>query len=578
LKSYKLYSLVLLLAFIACSKKQHVAKSSIPDSYDERVRAGNQKNFDDAFYEGNKQLVLGNHNDAITQFKKCVTVNQKSDVALYLLAKEYYATRQYSFSLSYAEQAVKLNDKNIWYQVLVSDNLKLTGKSLEAAKLLEHIADKFPSSATYYFNATESYIVVQKYNDALRCLDKLEKFSGVNEDISFKKVDLFLKLNKKDPAITELQKLITAFPLRHRYKVAMAELYYDFNEEQKAMELLKQVLAIDPDMPDVHLLLANIYRRKGENEKSFDELKIVFSNPDADMKQELEIISSYIPMIGHNASSEEQALELGFLLTKTHPEDDACDIVYADILYTSERYTDAEIYYLKALEKNKANFNLWQNMIECEDQLKKYDDAKKHADEALDAFPNQTIFYYFKAYFAYKLKDYTAAAITAKNGIDIGSDKPQLLLQLYSIMGDANNELKNYAASDEAFEKLLMLDPNNLQTLNNYSYYLSLRKEKLDKAEAMSKKSLDIDPNNASYLDTYGWILYQEKKYADAKMFIEKAVLQHPNDAILNEHLGDVYFQLNETENAMRFWKKAQENGSKSTTLGQKIISKKLID
>ncbi len=581
MKSIKLYLLLFLFAFIACSKKQQASKSKSsgdPDSPEARARAATQRGFEEAFYEGNKQMVLGNHNEAITQFKRCIVIDPKSDVALYLLAKEYYALRQYTTALPYAQEAVMLNAKNLWYQVMVADNLKLTGKSFEAAKILENIGDKFHGNENYYFDATEAYIVAAKYSEALRCLDKLEKFSGTNEDVSFKKIDLFLNMNKKDHALDELQKLIAAFPKRSLYKVALARLYFDLKEDSRALEIINKVLADDPELAEAHLLLANIYRSEGEKEKSYKELKLVFANPDAEIKQKLEIISAYIQNIMHNPGAKEQALELGAILVKTHPDDDACNMAYADILYTAENFTLAKKYYLIALEKNKANLNLWQNLLECEDQLKEYDSARKHADEALDAFPNQTIFYYFKAWFAFKLKDYSTAALTAKNGIDIGSDKPQQILQLYSIIGDANNELKNYAASDEAFEKILALDPNNLQTLNNYSYYLSLRRQKLDKAEAMSKKSLDLDPNNASYLDTYGWILYQEKKYTEAKTYIEKALAQLPDDGILNEHLGDIYYQLNDADKAITYWKRARDHGNKSATLNQKIIDKKLID
>ncbi len=242
-------------------------------------------------------MILGNHNDAISQFKKCVTIIPKNDAGQYLLAKELNATQQFVASLPYAQQAVKLNDKNVWYQVLVAEDLKHTDKNLEAAKILEGIADKFKSFESYYFDASESYIISKKYADALHCLDKLEKITGVSEDISFKKEDLFLKLSKKDQAIAELQKLIQAYPSRIRYKVALAEVYFGFRDETKAKEILNEVLAVNPNLPEAHLLLANVYRRKGDNQKSFEELKIFFANADADIKQKLEIISSFIPMM-----------------------------------------------------------------------------------------------------------------------------------------------------------------------------------------------------------------------------------------------------------------------------------------
>ncbi len=567
LKKRTLYFLLFAIFLYSC-KSNRVVKGAAPSHFKNDI---DQKNFDAAFYEGSKQMVLGNHNEAIVLFKKCLDLDPKSDAATYLLAKEFNLKRSFAISASYARIALKLNSENVWYHLLLADDLKHTDQTIEAASIFEHIATKFKGYETYFFDASESYVIIRKYNDALRCLNKIEKLMGVNEDISFKKVDLFLKLSKKELAIAEFQKLITTFPNRIRYNVALAEVYFGFNEAIKGDAILKEILTKDPEMPEAHLLLANRYRFNGKDSLFFSELKIVFRNPDANIKQKLEVISSFLPTLGQNLSELNEVLELGAILSKTHPDDDACKMVYADILFHGEKYEDAKICYLKVIIRNKSNFSLWQNLLECEDQLKQYSEAISYADQALEAFPNQAIFYYYKAYFCFRIKDYHAAAETAKNGYDIGSDRAQLLLQLLSIAGDSYNVLKNYSASDEAYEKILELDPNNLQTLNNYSYYLSLRKQYLDKAAKMSKKTLEIDPDNASYADTYGWILFQQANYVDAKTYIEKALTMQPENGVLSEHLGDVCYRLNDKEKALFYWKLAKKNGNKSELLQQKI-------
>ena len=61
----------------------------------------------------------------------------------------------------------------------------------------------------------------------------------------------------------------------------------------------------------------------------------------------------------------------------------------------------------------------------------------------------------------------------------------ELLAQFYSSLGDAYHSQKNHIMSDESYDKSLELSPLNTYVLNNYSYYLSLRKENLDKALEM---------------------------------------------------------------------------------------------
>ena len=78
-------------------------------------------------------------------------------------------------------------------------------------------------------------------------------------------------------------------------------------------------------------------------------------------------------------------------------------------------------------------------------------------------------------------------------------------------------------------------------------------------------------------MDTYGWILYQQGKYPQAEEWLAAAVKLAKRPAIL-EHYGDVLFQLNKKEEALTYWKKAQEAGQNSESLLKKINTKKLAE
>ncbi|MBP7180035.1 MAG: tetratricopeptide repeat protein, partial [Dysgonomonadaceae bacterium] len=132
----------------------------------------------------------------------------------------------------------------------------------------------------------------------------------------------------------------------------------------------------------------------------------------------------------------------------------------------------------------------------------------------------------------------------------------------------------------ESYEKSLKLNPQNLPVLNNYSYYLSLEKRDLDKAEQMSSITVKAEPTNPTYLDTYAWILYEQGAYTMAKIYIENAVKYSENEpsAEILEHYGDILFKTGEPEKALEQWKKAKELGSDSKTLDEKIRTGKLVE
>ncbi|MCH7535599.1 MAG: hypothetical protein IH948_07635, partial [Bacteroidetes bacterium] len=141
------------------------------------------------------------------------------------------------------------------------------------------------------------------------------------------------------------------------------------------------------------------------------------------------------------------------------------------------------------------------------------------------------------------------------------------------------NEIKNYEESDKAFEEALKIDSVNIQVLNNYSYYLSLREEKLEQAKEMSKKSNDLDTNNASFQDTYGWILYKMGEFDEAIVWLQKA-LDNGGDknAVILEHLGDAQFKQGNKNLAIATWIKAKEAGKGSDLLEEKILKKDLVE
>ena len=154
-----------------------------------------------------------------------------------------------------------------------------------------------------------------------------------------------------------------------------------------------------------------------------------------------------------------------------------------------------------------------------------------------------------------------------------------LLSQCFSSLGDCYHSLGDNAKSDESYEKALRYSPDNAFTLNNYAYYLSVRNTSLDKAAEMSKHSNELQPGMASFEDTYAWILFKQKKYAEARAWIEKALV-HDKDhsAVQAEHYGDIMFYLGDTDAAVQNWKKAKEYGGDSPVLERKINERKYIE
>ena len=122
------------------------------------------------------------------------------------------------------------------------------------------------------------------------------------------------------------------------------------------------------------------------------------------------------------------------------------------------------------------------------------------------------------------------------------------------------------------------MNPNNANVLNNYSFYLALRKTDLEKAEKMSSQLIKNSPDNATYLDTHAWVLYARGKFKDARKVIERAIATGKAAATHFEHYGDILYKIGDIDGAVAQWEKAKGLNANSEILNKKIANRKMYE
>jgi tetratricopeptide (TPR) repeat protein len=225
------------------------------------------------------------------------------------------------------------------------------------------------------------------------------------------------------------------------------------------------------------------------------------------------------------------------------------------------------------------NFNTWQSLLQLQIKAGNYKAAIGDGEKALELFPNQAGICWFLGTAYLVEKDYEAAVEVLEQGKKLSGVNEELKSYFNAQLGDTYNNLKNYKKSDESYEAALAFNPDNDHVLNNYSYFLSLRKEKLDLAKKMSAKLVMRNPENATYLDTHAWVLFMKGEYKDAKIYIEKAV--NSNDELsgtIIEHYGDILFKLGDIDSAVKQWQIAKGMDDTSELIDKKIADRKLYE
>ncbi|MFH0895009.1 MAG: tetratricopeptide repeat protein [Bacteroidota bacterium] len=578
MRKYASYTLLLLILFTAsCGLfRKPITSRADPDSAAaERM----QLEFQNHFFNGLKEKAIENPVEAEQYFLKALSVDPGSGAVMYELACLYNKSRQYNKAYEYIRKAIKTDGENIWYQIQYTKTLDALRKYDEEADIFEKLLKKNPNRIELYYDWANVLISAKKYNDAIKVYDKIEALSGVQEEISFQKENLYLEMKKTDKAIQEIEKLVKSNPKEPRFYGMLAELYMMDKNEKKALEIYQQVLEMDPDNPLIHIALADYYQNKGEKEKTFEELLKAFSNPELDVDTKMKILLSYYEVSAIDTVYKKQAYKLSEMMIATHPTDAKSYSIHADFLYRDKRYEEARDEFKNVIKYDSSKFAVWEQLMIIEADLMDYAALEKTSMSAIELFPIQATPYLFNGVANIKLKDFQSAIEVLNMGKDLVADNKLILAEFYSNLGDAYHYKKNDAYSDDAYDKSLALNPKNPYLLNNYSFYLSLRGEKLDKAESMAKSANEMNPNNSSFLDTWAWVLYKQKKYEEAKKIMNKALQNGGSkSAAVLEHYGDILFQLGEKENAIENWKKAKEKGNGSEFLDKKITQEKLIE
>ncbi|PJB14562.1 MAG: hypothetical protein CO118_08005 [Flavobacteriales bacterium CG_4_9_14_3_um_filter_32_8] len=574
-----------IIFFIGCtpSEKSNIAtqKSKPSNKSLSQLPEKDQTNFSFIFFNANKERILGNYQLAANLFLQCIQIAPKEATPYYELAHIFEESKENKLSLEYAEKAITIDPENYWYRVLYAHTLQTNGNTDEAIKQYEILIEKHGGDIDLYFDLAGMQLYSGKYKEALESFNSIEKQIGISEEISIQKEKIYVKLGDIDKAANEIQKLINAFPDELKYQVLLADLYLANELIEKAFAVYNVILEKDPQNPYAHLSLYDYYKSKNENEKASESIKKAFASPDLEIDTKMKILLSYYSTTETNSNLSKEAFELCKILIATHPTEAKAYTIYADFLYRDKKLEGAKENYLKAIEFDNSKFAIWSQLIFIESELQDNEAILRDSKAAIELFPNQPLFYFFYGATNLQKKNFAEAIEYLNIGKDYVIDNPPLLAQFYASLGDGYNGLKKYEESDKAYEEALKIEPKNIYVLNNYGYFLSLREDKLNRAEELSALCNEIEPDQANYQDTYAWILYKQGKYVQAKEWLEKA-MQNGGDknAVILEHLGDVFAQLNDLIKALAYWKKAKEIGIGETTefLNRKIADKKLYE
>ncbi|MFK7901135.1 MAG: tetratricopeptide repeat protein [Cyclobacteriaceae bacterium] len=546
-----------------------------------------------AFVKGMGHLMLDEYDKAIEKFKLAQSVDPANAGIYFKLGDAYFKKGVKGEAITNLKKAVDLDGSNKAYYFLLSEVYKSELRFEDAAVTYEQMLKNTDDTKEFHWDLAKLYFYLgikdkdekgkMKINPhflekALDNYDEAEKEVGINKEIIGDKQKIYLQLNKPEKAIAEGEKLAKENPEDVVYRIRLAELKYGNGKKEEAITDLENVVKEQSaNAGHARLYLFEYYLQDKKQEQAFEHIDGAFTDKALPSAIKVKVLEQYFYPKFQEEAYKQKAQFLAEKLVETHGEEAMAQAVKGDIFSLNGEVEKARNQYLKAIEIDPSKYAVWEQLVRLDMDLQETDSTIAHATKALELFPNQPIFWLYKgiAYTTQQKHEEAVGALEQGRKMTLGNKDLQAYFNAQ--LGDAYNSLEKYSKADDSYDKALEVNPDNVHVLNNYSYYLSIRGEKLNKALIMSERVHALEPGEPTYLDTYGWVLYVMKKYTEAEIYLRKAVVDSENGTVL-EHYGDVLYQLGKTDQAVIYWKKAEKFDGVSDFLANKIKDKKLYE
>jgi tetratricopeptide (TPR) repeat protein len=232
--------------------------------------------------------------------------------------------------------------------------------------------------------------------------------------------------------------------------------------------------------------------------------------------------------------------------------------LYRGLIYAQTKRTDkAAAEFRAALALDPRYEEAWKELCYMYIIAKDKEKADRVVEEYTAAFPNSAPGWRFRGY-VLNMRDKHDEAITAlKKATEIDPADYFSWFEIGSIL----EKRKRIDEAAVAFRHVLRLHPGDAQAANYLGYMWAEAGMRLDSAKILIEIALEKDPNNGAYLDSYAWVFYQMGDYEKALHYMNKALEQDSvrNDPVPYEHIGDIYFKLNDYKAAESAYKRSIE-------------------
>ncbi len=537
-------------------------------------------------------FLADDHKKALGKFYSIEKKQPNNASVKYMISRCLRGMGSHELALSYAEKSISFPESEREF-FLYTTQLHKHNKDYESAyKVFEKLFNNKKQRQEDYFNLGDIYRAQAKklqkgiqlvaldkkaekkikaienqiiglFEKEYKLYEEFETLYALNHDVFVRKQGILFILNKKEKAweagIQYLKDNQENDKLVHEHCIA----FFKFLPN-KTIVLLEEEVRKAPNHIKNNLLLHDLYNKNNQSAKAEKIILSIFDNESLSLAEKTRITSVYL----QNKSNASQVIgnQLLSKIMVQYPEKPQGYSLKGDVYYVNGQMDSARLLYLQALNFDTDKKPLWDRVFLISLNQDKQQQLLSDLEMAVNK--NKTNPYYTaRLGYAYANdKQYTKAI----GFLEEASKSQFSASDIKKILGECYYNTQQYSKAWETYEEVLVKNPNDVNVLNNYSYYLAKQTTKLKQAESMCKTLMRMNGENPAYQDTYAWVLYKLQKYTEAKEMIEKALVQ-VQDAEILAHYGDILKAMGDKDNAVIQWEKSLKLQPNNQLLKQKI-------
>ena len=543
--------------------------------------------YDAFFLDAICQREKGNSDAAFDLLRHCIEIDSTRSEAYYYLGQYYALLKDRQTAQRYFEKTAALEPDNATYLETLANVYYGQKEYDKAIDAFERLYDKNRDRVEVLAVLVQLYEQQKDFDKAIKTLTRIETVEGKSERLSYAKSRFYTEMGNKKAAVAEMKTLSDQYPNDNNFRTLYANTLYVNGQQKKALAIYDKILKEEPDNRNAQMAMLAHYNERQDSVQANGMLERILQNKYASTEDRVALLRQVIGESEQSGGDSTRVLQL-FRMILDMPQQDADMALFCATYMNLKKMPNDSIRKVleKALDISPDNAAVRLQLVSFAWQAKDRDRVISLCQDARQYNPDEMAFYYYQG-IAYYQKDQLDEALNAfQNGIGVITPEsdPAIVSDFYAVMGDIMHQRGREQEAFAAYDSCLQWKDDNIGCLNNYAYYLSEKGIQLEKAEQMSYRTIKAEPKNATYLDTYAWILFMQKRYSEAKIYIDQT-LQCDSDSssVLLEHAGDIYYHTKDVERAVTLWQKALEraddaaDSSRRQLLARKIKLKKYL-